>query len=100
MNSIPLSRIAVAAKKTRTTIKRSMGRDAFRRDWTACYLEASDQKFKRNEGNAVNQLMNAIAVAVSNWTQWFCLQLPRSLSISTVIPAEAQAAANVSVEVT
>jgi len=53
----------------------------------------------KNEGNAVNQLINAMAVAVSNCTQWFSLQLPISLSIRTVMPAEAQAAANVRVDV-
>lgn len=52
-----------------------------------------------NEGNAVNQLINAMAVAVSNCTQWFLLQLSRSLSIRTVMPAEAHAAANVRVDV-
>lgn len=61
--------------------------------------DARDQKFTKNEGNAINQLMNAMAVAVSNCTQWFSLQLPRSLSIRTVMPAEAQAAANVRVDV-
>lgn len=44
--------------------------------------------------------MKAMPVAVSNCTQWLCAQLPRSLSIRTVMPAEAQAAANVRVEVT
>ena len=39
-------------------------------------------------------------VAVSNCTQWFCEQLPRSLSMRTVMPADAHAAANVRVEVT
>ena len=63
------------------------------------YRDASDQKFKRNEGNAVNQLMKAIAVEVSNCAQWLCAQLSRSLSIRTVMPAEAQAAANVRVDV-
>ena len=63
------------------------------------YRDASDQKFKRNEGNAVNQLMKAIAIAVSNCGQWFRAQLSRSLSIRTVMPAEAQAAANVRVDV-
>lgn len=41
-----------------------------------------------------------MAVAVSNSVQWFWPQLPRSLPIRTVMPAEAQAAANVRVEVT
>lgn len=63
------------------------------------YLEASVQKFKINEGEAANQLINAMAVAVSNRLQWFCAQSFRSLPIRTVIPAEAQAAENVSVEV-
>jgi hypothetical protein len=64
------------------------------------YRDAKDQKFRRNDGTVVNQHMNAMPVAVSNCTQWFSEQLPRSLSISTVIPADAQAAANISVEVT
>lgn len=63
------------------------------------YLEASVQKFKRKDGEAANQLINAMAVAVSNLLQWFSAQSFRSLPISTVIPAEAHAAANVSVEV-
>jgi len=42
--------------------------------------------------------MNAMAVAVSNCKQWFLAQLSRSLLIRTVMPAEAQAAANVRVE--
>lgn len=71
--------------------------------WLSCLIylhrDASDQKFRRKDGIAVNQLMKAIAVAVSNCMQWFCLQLSRSLSIRTVMPAEAQAAAKVSVDV-
>lgn len=63
------------------------------------YLEAKVQKFKINEGEAANQLINAMAVAVSNLLQWFCAHSFRSLPIRTVIPAEAQAAENVSVEV-
>lgn len=63
------------------------------------HLDASDQKFKRNDGETANQLRKAIAVAVSNLVQWFTAQLSRSLPIRTVIPADAQAAANVSVEV-
>lgn len=62
-------------------------------------MDASDQKFKRNDGETANQLRKAIAVAVSNLVQWFTAQLSRSLPIRTVIPADAQAAANVSVEV-
>lgn len=64
------------------------------------HRDASDQKFKRNDGIAQNQLRKAMAVAVSNSMQWFWEQTPRSLPISTVMPAEAQAAANVRVEVT
>lgn len=64
------------------------------------YRDAKDQKLRRNDGTVMNQQMKAIPVAVSNCTQWFCEQLPRSLSMSTVMPADAQAAANVSVEVT
>lgn len=64
------------------------------------HRDASDQKFKRKEGKAVNQLRKAMDVAVSNSVQWFWAQLPRSLPIRTVMPADAQAAANVSVEVT
>ena len=63
------------------------------------HLDASVQKFKRNDGETANQLINAMAVAVSNLVQWFCLQSFRSFPIRTVIPADAQAAANVSVEV-
>jgi hypothetical protein len=62
------------------------------------HRDASDQKFKRKDGNAEKQLMNAMAVAVSNCKQWLSSQLSRSLSIRTVMPAEAQAAANVNVE--
>lgn len=43
--------------------------------------------------------MKARPVAVSNSTQWFCEQISRSLSISTVMPADAQAAANMRVDV-
>lgn len=46
-----------------------------------------------------NQLMKAIAVAVSNLVQWFKAHLLRSLPIRTVIPADAQAAVNVRVDV-
>lgn len=67
--------------------------------YTCIHRDASDQKFKRNDGNAVNQDMKAMAVAVSNCAQWLWAQLSRSLSIRTVIPAEAQAAANVRVDV-
>lgn len=63
------------------------------------YLDARDQKFKIKEGETANQLINAIAVAVSNLVQWFTAQSFISLPIRTVIPADAQAAANVSVEV-
>lgn len=63
------------------------------------HREASDQKLKRKDGKATNQLMNAIAVAVSNCAQWFREQLERSLSIRTVMPADAHAAANMRVEV-
>lgn len=66
----------------------------------SCQRDARDQKLKRKEGKAANQLMKANAVDVSNWTQWFCAQLFRSLSIRTVMPADAQAAAKVSVDVT
>lgn len=63
------------------------------------HLDARDQKFKKNEGETENQLIKAIAVEVSNLVQWFCAQLFKSLLIRTVIPADAQAAANVSVDV-
>lgn len=63
------------------------------------YREASDQKFNRKDGDTANQLMKAIAVAVSNLVQWFTAHLSRSLPIRTVIPADAHAAANVSVDV-
>ena len=62
------------------------------------HRDASDQKFRRKDGNAENQLMNAMAVAVSNCKQWLSAQLSRSLLIRTVMPAEAQAAANVRVD--
>lgn len=42
--------------------------------------------------------MKAIAVAVSNCAQWFSAHQLRSLSIRTVMPAEAQAAAKVRVD--
>lgn len=48
----------------------------------------------------MNQLRKAIAVAVSNSVQRFLPQAPRSFPIRTVMPADAQAAANVRVEVT
>lgn len=51
-----------------------------------------DHKFKRNDGEIVNQLMKAIAVAVSKVAQWFSEHMLRSLPISTVMPADAQAA--------
>lgn len=51
------------------------------------------------EGDTANQLMKAIATAVSNLAQWLTLHLSRSL-MSTVIPADAEAAAKVSVDVT
>lgn len=63
------------------------------------HREASDQKFKRKDGDTANQLIKAIAVAVSNLLQWFTSHLLRSLAMRTVIPAEAHAAANVSVDV-
>lgn len=64
------------------------------------HRDASDQKFRRKDGTVVNQQIKAIPVAVSNCTQWLCAQLSRSLSIRIVMPADAQAAANVRVEVT
>ncbi|CAJ1979297.1 unnamed protein product [Sphenostylis stenocarpa] len=63
-------------------------------------IASRDQKFRRKDGTVVNQQMKAMPVAVSNCTQWFFEQLPRSLSMSTVMPADAQAAANVRVDVT
>lgn len=63
------------------------------------HRDANDQKFSRKEGKAANQLMKDMHVAVWNSTQWFCPQTPRSLSIRTVMPADAQAAANVRVDV-
>lgn len=65
-----------------------------------CHRDARDQKLSRKEGRATNQLRKAMAVAVWNWTQWFREQLSRSLSMRTVIPADAHAAAKVNVEVT
>lgn len=63
------------------------------------YREANDQKFKTKEGDTENQLIKAMAVAVSNLVQWFKLHLLRSLPIRTVMPADAHAAANVRVDV-
>lgn len=63
------------------------------------HWDANDQKFNRKDGDMANQLIKAIAVAVSNLVQWFMAHLSRSLPIRTVIPADAQAAANVRVEV-
>jgi hypothetical protein len=54
---------------------------------------------RRKEGETANQLMKAIAVAVSKLAQWFSAQMLRSFPISTVIPADAHAAAKVSVDV-
>lgn len=71
-----------------------------RESLTLFYWDAMDQKLRRNDGTVVNQQMKAMPVAVSNCIQWFFEQLPRSLSISTVMPADAHAAANMSVEVT
>lgn len=61
--------------------------------------EARDQKLRRNEGETANQLIKAMAVAVSKLAQWFSAQIFRSFPISTVIPADAHAAAKVSVDV-
>lgn len=63
------------------------------------HREANDQKFKRNEGETENQLRKAIAVADSNWAQWFTPHLLRSLPMRTVIPADEHAAENVRVDV-
>ena len=63
------------------------------------HREANDQKFSRKEGETENQLIKAIAVAVSNLVQWFMAHLLRSLPMSTVMPADAHAAANVRVDV-
>lgn len=72
----------------------------FRDSCIPCYREARDQKFSRNDGDTANQLRKAIAVADINLVQWFKLHLSRSFPMRTVIPADAQAAANVRVEVT
>lgn len=63
------------------------------------HREASDQKFKRNEGETANQLRKAIAVADSNCAQWFTPHLSRSLPMRTVIPADEHAEENVRVDV-
>jgi hypothetical protein len=63
------------------------------------HWEAKDQKFRRNDGDTENQLIKAIAVAVSNLVQWFTPHLLRSLPMRTVMPADAHAAANVRVDV-
>lgn len=67
--------------------------------YTQIYWEANDQKFKRKDGDMAKQLIKAIAVAVSNLVQWFTAHLLRSLRMRTVMPADAQAAANVRVDV-
>lgn len=46
-----------------------------------------------------NQLRKAIPVATSNVLQWFTAHFRRSLPMRTVMPADAQAAANVRVDV-
>lgn len=59
---------------------------------------AKDQKLRKKEGDTANQLMKAIAVAVSNLVQ--CLTSHLSISLkSTVMPADADAAANVTMHV-
>lgn len=63
------------------------------------YRDASDQQLKKKEGNVANQQRNAIAVADWSCTHLFTEQRSRSLSIRTVMPAHAHAAANVSVVV-
>lgn len=63
------------------------------------HLEAIDQKFKIQDGASANQLMKAIAVAVSKLAQWFSAHMLRSLPMRTVIPADAHAAPKVSVPV-
>lgn len=63
------------------------------------HREAIDQKFSRKEGVRANQLMNAIAVAVSKLPQWFSAQMFRSLSIRTVMPADEHAAPKMSAAV-
>jgi hypothetical protein len=63
------------------------------------HLEAMDQKFKIQDGARANQLMKAIAVAVSKLAQWFSAHMLRSLPMRTVIPADAHAAPRVSVPV-
>lgn len=65
--------------------------------YTQIYWEANDQKFKRKDGDMANQLIKAIAVAVSNLVQWFSAHLLRSVPMRTMMPADAQAAANVRV---
>ena len=55
--------------------------------------------FSRKEGGRANQLMNAIAVAVSKLPQWFSAQMFRSLSIRTVMPADEHAAPKMSAAV-
>lgn len=65
------------------------------------YLQvAKSQNDKKKEIVVATQLMYAIATAASNLLQWLGPHWLRSLSISTVIPAAAQAPANVIVEVT
>lgn len=63
------------------------------------HLHANDHKFKRKDGETANQPMKAIAAAVSKLVQWFSEHKLRSLLISTVMPADAQAEANVNVAV-
>lgn len=63
------------------------------------YLEANDQKFKKKEGDTATQLRKAMAVADINLLQWFTSHLSKSFPMRTVIPADAQAAAKVRVDV-
>lgn len=67
---------------------------------TKYYLFASIQNVKKNDGETMNQLKNAIAVAVSYFAQWFWAHSLKSFPMRTVIPADAQAAAKVNVAVT
>lgn len=59
---------------------------------------ARNQKFKQKDGETVNPLKRAIAVAESNLEQGFTECLGRYFPIRMEAPADAHAAENVSVE--
>ncbi len=70
------------------------------RNHTKYHLLASIQNVKKNDGDTMNQLKNAIAVAASYFGQGLSIHPFKSFPRRTVIPADAQAAAKVNVAVT